>query len=823
MAPRFDFERLSLDLAVADLLDQRLRESLGFAHRGGYERLWLGQAIHSRYQEEAIAADPTYRREVLIRASFQHRGWEVNLHGRIDGLRRDPEGRLIVEEIKSVRRGGQLAPAVRELYERQALLYAWMLARRDGVATTAELVLIEIGGQVVEREELQADPKALEGAIFRRLGALIRGAEAERMAALSRQEAALRLAFPYPAMRPGQEQIVAAVETALEHGEHLLLEAATGLGKTAAALYPTLRHALAHGKRVFVLTAKTLQQDMAMRVLRLLNGEAAFRSLRLRAKAKMCANDQVLCHEEYCPYAKDYYLKLLSSGVVGRLLEDLPSLEPEAVFAAARAAQVCPFEVSLELAGAVQVVVCDYNYAFDPYVALADFAADADLADTILLIDEIHNLVDRGRGYYSPALSARAARQAAEVLGAGGEPRQREIEALCGQLARLIEATVDDALGEPALEDLGAGPAGQEAAQAGAPGTARAAEASLPEDELWRLRPAFDAAFVEHLEFRRETRSFAADDPFVDLYFALLRFLGGLLVSDGSFSRLVERAQGDRRLRILCRDPSRFLGAVIRRTHSTIGLSATLSPPAFYRDLLGFEAGRTAAVSIPNPFPAGNRQVVIDPSVATTFRERAANYDKIALGLGELAASVPGNCLALFPSYEFLAAVAARLEVPGKRILIQQRADSDRAREEILAHLRFGLAGDVLLLAVAGGVFAEGVDYPGDMLRAVAVVGPCLPAVSLDQQLLRDYYEERFERGFEYAFVVPGMTRVVQAAGRLIRSAEDTGVIALFDRRFLARPYRDHLPADWLPPEGVRGLTGHPGRVAAEFFRRNAG
>jgi DNA excision repair protein ERCC-2 len=179
---------------------------------------------------------------------------------------------------------------------------------------------------------------------------------------------------------------------------------------------------------------------------------------------------------------------------------------------------------------------------------------------------------------------------------------------------------------------------------------------------------------------------------------------------------------------------------------------------------------------------------------------------------------VPGNCLALFPSYQFLNEVAARLEVTKKRILVQNPASSDRERETILESLRSLLAGDHLLLAVAGGVFAEGVDYPGEMLRAVAVIGPCLPAVSLERQLLKQYYQERFERGFEYAFVVPGMTRVVQAAGRLIRSAEDTGIIALFDERFLHRPYVGHLPGDWLDGGETAALIGEPGQVAKLFW-----
>src|SRR6185436_16060722 len=200
--------------------------------------------------------------------------------------------------------------------------------------------------------------------------------------------------------------------------------------------------------------------------------------------------------------------------------------------------------------------------------------------------------------------------------------------------------------------------------------------------------------------------------------------------------------------------------------------SATLSPPEFYTGLLGFEAGRTAFVEIRNPFPVDNRRVVIDPTIETTWKQRPANYERIAERLAEFADAVPGNCLALFPSYQFLSEVTGRLKLRGKRVLIQKQADSDKEREMILQALRSAIFGDILLVAVAGGVFAEGVDYPGEVLKAVAVVGPCLPALTLDQQLLKDYYQERFERGFEYSFVVPGMTRVVQAAGRLIRSPQ---------------------------------------------------
>jgi len=800
MAVRFDSESLTLELAVADLLEPQLARSIGFAHRGGYERLWLGQAIHGRYQEEALANDSSYRREVALVCEVEHRGWKVRISGRADGLRREEGGVRVVEEIKSVRREGQLAPALREMYERQAALYAWMLARDGEGEVRAELVLIAIGSDAVERIALEVDLDALDSEIRQRLNRLLREHETARRAAADRREAGRELAFPHAELRPGQETIVDAVEQALAGRSHLLVQAPTGIGKTAAALWPALRYALLHDKRLFVLTAKNLQQEMTTRVLRQLAAGGGFHALRLRAKARMCANGEVICHEEYCAFARDYAAKLAGSGVVPRLLGDEAVLEPDLVFSASAQAEVCPFEVSLDLAGRSQVVVADYNYAFDPWVALSEFGPEGNLRDTILVLDEVHNLVERGRGYLSPELSAAAARKAAEAAERGGSAVHDRLAAVAAQLALLVESEVEGALAELPPGD-------------------GAVETRLPEDAIWRLRPSFDEAFVAYLEHQRETKSYRAEDPFVDLYFQLLRFLNGLVLEGDAFSHLAERRGGDRLLRILCKDPSEHLARVIGRTHATIGLSATLSPPEFYRDLLGFERARTATVAVPNPFPAERRRLVIDATVATAWRERAASAPRLGERLTGLADAVPGNVLVLFPSFQYLTDVAARIKPRSKRLFVQQRSDTERDREALLEALRGAVLGDVLLLAVAGGVFAEGVDYPGDVLRAVAIVGPCLPVPTLDTRLLQSYYEERFERGFEYAFIVPGMTRVVQAAGRLIRSADDSGVVALFDRRFLEAPYRHHLPADWLPDSGdANGLAGDPAATAERFF-----
>ncbi len=808
MPPRFDHDQLTLHLSVADLLERELGRRIGFSQRSGYERMWLGQAIHSRYQERRMREDPSYQREVTLTLELDHAGYAVSLRGRLDGLCRDPDGVLRVEEIKSVRAGNPLPPALADLYQRQARIYAWMTSELRGEPVRAELVLIAIGAEddAIELLPLEVDAVALAATVRRRLEVLVKEDQGRHEAVARRRLLAANIEFPYHQPRAGQREIVDAVQLALEQREHCLVEATTGLGKTVACLFPVMRFALEHDKRVFVLTAKTLQQTMANQVLDLLNRDRAFQSLQLRAKAKMCANDEVICHEDYCRFAKDYFPKLARSQLVPRLLERHPSLLPDEVFAAARDSEVCPFEVSLELGTQVQAVVCDYNYAFDPYVQLHDFGPDNDLSDTVLVVDEIHNLIDRGRGYYSPRLEAQTAHQTAQALGAlptsgalVGSLRQ-----LCSRLADLIEATVFDALPQPSANAI--------------------VEAEIPEEALWELRPELDRAFIDYLEHRRETKSFRAEDPFAGLYFGFLRFLNTLQLAnkttDGSFSACLELEGGQASFRLLCKDASRYLGDLINRTHSTIGLSATLTPTEFYRDLLGFAADRTTSLSVHNPFPAANRRVVIDSTVRTTYRLRDRYYLPIAERLGEFAAAVPGNCLALFPSYQFLTEIAQRLPADlGRRVLVQRRADSESQRQEILDTLRSALFGDVLVLAVAGGVFAEGVDYPGDMLRAVAVVGPCLPALSLEQKLLEAYYQERFERGFEYAFVIPGMTRVVQAAGRLIRSPKDRGVIALFDHRFVSALYQRHMPADWRTDGEGQAEIGHPASVAAAFFR----
>ena len=327
---------------------------------------------------------------------------------------------------------------------------------------------------------------------------------------------------------------------------------------------------------------------------------------------------------------------------------------------------------------------------------------------------------------------------------------------------------------------------------------------------------------MAYLAWKRETRLALVDDPVLDFHFALQRFAAVLSMFGPDFTAIVERQANGIRLALVCLDPARSLAPIFKQVSSTVLLSATLNPPEAIRRVLGLEAARTSSIALPPPFPPENRKVLIVPTVRTTYRARERNYERIAALLAEMSDAHGGNDLVLFPSYRFLTAVAQRMPQTRSRLLVQRSDLNAFERQQILEALASPPAGGTLLFAVSGGMYAEGVDYPGDLLSAVFVVSPALPQVSFERELLRRYFDENEEAGFDYAYLQPGMTRVVQAAGRLIRSEHDRGVIALLCARFLEEPYVSRLPRDWYEESPSELVTRKPADEIREFFARYA-
>ena len=755
--------------------------------------------LHQRYQGDAARADPSYRAEVPLAARRVRGAWSVRLVGRADGVRRDASG-WVVEELKSVASAAacELDGRMDEAATRQVQLYAWIWSQAAVGPVRAELVWLPLGDEALRRTAVPLDADIFELALDRALDAWIRRLEVQGTARAERARAAAQVRVPFPGRRAGQERLGDAVARTLAAGEQLLIEAPTGLGKTVAALEPALRHALAEGKRLLVLTPTGLAQRAAVAALEALAPPGLATAVRLRARARMCAGADGMCHEAVCELARDYAAKRDGAGLLTRAFEAGPVASPEHLFALGRQAAACPFALSLDAAEAAAATVADYNYVFDPAVRL--FAPDDDaLADVVLVVDEVHRLPDRVRAARGVALDARALAEAAEACGCGGGRVHRAQAEALRAVADFVDGAARAALDggtEERLPDF-------------------ACPAELDPAPLVLLRSLLDATLAETLAYRAATRATEDEDPFVAAADEVERFLRTWRTPGVVFADLASARGGHAALRRVCLDASGELATLLARCHAVVGLSATLGDPELLGESLGLDAARRAILEIPDPFPAENRRLVIDPRVDTRRANRAAALPRVARRLAALATAVPGPTLALLPSHAALATVREALPTLPLPVRWQRRDEDEPERGE---HLRaLGAGGPTLMLAVAGGVFAESVEVPGG-LAAVAVVSPCLPAPDPERELLRAYHDERDGRGFEHAYLVPGMTRVIQAAGRLIRGEHDRGLLALYGARFLRKPYRSLLPRAWLDGRAPEDFAGDPVREAQEFF-----
>jgi len=814
-----DYENRRLRCSVGDIVDETAGRRAGLDRGEGFRRMWIGQRVHSERADQRQSEDPRYRAEVPVSFDATVDLWQVTITGRIDGLTLDPDLRVaMIEEVKSLlfsrelwglKRSDKLQ---RHLY--QLMLYALFLSKEpdfEGWLFVPQLVLVDLLSGETEILDAPFEREDVESAFSASLERIVGTLESERALREAKREHAESLAFPHPSMRPHQAEMIDAVEHAVTEGEALMVSAPTGIGKTIGAIWPALRESLARGKKLFYLTSKTLQQEIAVETLRLLN-DGSFRVLRIRSKKKMCANDETICHEDYCPYAARYGEKMDRHGVIPHLVSTLSYLDPDEIFEYSRSVEVCPFEVTLELVEQADVIVCDYNYIFDPWIGLSSYRDENDYSDCVLIVDEAHNLLDRARGYFSPELDEKSFEAIRMHLLSrpgcaleGWEDLVDEMRAHFHDLASLLESEEEEDVARRWSRDRD-GP-----------------RQMLCDPDLGifrRQRAEWEQMILRYIEWKIENRIAEEDDPLVDFYFRLVRFAQLLEEEGDEFARIVERRTDGIRLRIFCKDPSRHLGTIFDSAHATIAISATLEPFEFHRKTLGLPTGRCAELALPSPFPRDNRRILVVPEVDTTWKKRAQHFGRIAELVGEIASSADGNFLALFPSYVFLEEVASRTRHVGKTIMVQRPDMTDWERKSLLDVLRDQPSPGNLVLAVSGGMYAEGIDYPGEMLSGVIVVGPALPGVSFEQELLKRYYDEQYGLGFEYAYLIPGMTRVVQSAGRLIRSETDSGVIALLCRRFLLDSYSRYFPAHWYESSPRELVTKKPAEETRTFFER---
>ena len=772
--------RSSLKLSVREFvsLQERtgsLQNARNFA--GVASPLQAGTLAHQLLQAEFSEQNLGYSKEVYLSDVFESETLTLEISGRIDGLYEQSHV-LVVEEIKSTAMihalKNRLENEPLHPYVLQVKTYAYLYWRLHARIPRCRLLIVSLH-DTDERFtlevpfELGAYQAWFEQAHQHWAELKIQ----DEILQQQRVEAGLALHFPFETLRAGQEELVRRVATGVRENKVILLQAPTGLGKTVGVLYPALQDALLHGRQVFYVTPKNSQHRVALDTMRLLRDQGNIvRALSITSKEKACLKEERICDPQYCEFARGYYDKLTDHGVLDKLA-DRGILGPEDFEEAARTFEVCPFELSLDMTSRVDVVVCDYNYVFSPRAALQRFFEEDRKTGLLnLVVDEAHNLYARALDEYSPQLSFIRLHDFAQ-------PISESLEVYAPKLIRRAQSLVSRM-----MECV------QKFKPEGATGTQ---VVTLDEREFFKLEKSLGTLLVRYSEIRE---LLPPSDPLVLLNQYWLDFCTVLRMEGSQFVFTYRpQPEGDE-LQITCCDASAYLAHRFEKFSSVVAFSATIKPFEFYAKVTGLESPRFETAEFESPFPRENRKILVIPQISTAYRDRQGNYGKIAEAISRILAVKPGNYFVFFPSFEFLEAVFSRVTLENFRLFAQTRKMSNRESGDLLKKLNQKTR-NVVIFGVQGGVFAEGIDCPGDSLIGAIVVGPALPAFHVERECIRKYYDTKYGRGFDYAYTYPAMARVVQAAGRVIRTETDRGLIVLMDKRFTHASYSGVMPRGW--------------------------
>ncbi|WP_425388934.1 ATP-dependent DNA helicase [Bacillus marinisedimentorum] len=708
------------------------------------------------------------RKEVSLKTEVEQDDILFTIEGRADGLL-DEDGKIVIDEIKSTSRPlEEITAESHPVYWAQAKCYAYIYALDQGMDNmTVQLTYVsaDTGELKKFRDEFSVEEletflqEVVEGyAPYARLMADHRAERDRSIAGLD---------FPFENYREGQRQFAGTVYKGISDKKDVFAQAPTGIGKTISAVFPSIK-AMGEGllNRLFYLTAKTITREAAEDTLNLMRQKGLnLHAVTITAKDKICFKDEAVCSKEHCEFADGHYDRI--NGAVLDILENEQSMNRPVIERYAQKHRVCPFEYQLELAYSADAVICDYNYVFDPRVSLKRFLEEQK-KHTVLLIDEAHNLVDRARSMFS-----------AELLKSDFLNIRREFKGKNDAIYRAAQDINSHLL--------------RVKKQCAETGNRLTAE-ELDEEFI---------ALLERFSFSAEQELASGGDgeegqALLDTYFSALAFTRIAQLYDERFITYAETFKSEVRYKLLCLDPSHLLQKTGKRFRCRVYFSATFSPLGYYQDMLGGNREEDYSVSLPSPFARENTDVYIRP-LSTRYRDRERTSEPIAETVSQLIQERPGNYLVFFPSYQYMNMVYDEFVVkePDTKTIIQAGGMPEEEREQFLASFQADTGSTLVGFAVLGGIFSEGVDLKGDRLNGVIVVGVGLPQIGHERNIIKEYFNKTGKNGYDYAYVYPGMNKVLQAGGRLIRSEDDHGVIVLIDDRFLQRKYQSLLPEEW--------------------------
>jgi DNA excision repair protein ERCC-2 len=724
---------------------------------------YAGNHAHQKIQK---SRPEPYKTEIPVFYHVQNERIALDITGRIDGLYELADS-TVIEEIKTTRKDlNEFIKQNSELHWAQVKVYAAIHAienNLDGIQTQLTYGHIETGEVRTYFQEYKTDE--LRMFLIHLLKQYFLWAEKIQDWHEERDLSIFSSDFPFASFRNGQRQMIEDVAAIIEQEEQIIIQAPTGIGKTVAVLYPAIKAIpQGHIQKIFYLTSRTTGRLIAEKTLgELKNSGLRIKFVTLTAKEKICFNPEKNCTPDECPFAKGYYDRVISARN-SFFHED--AFTADKISEIARTHQICPFEFSLDMALWVDCIICDMNYVFDPRVYLRRFFLENPIACT-LLVDEAHNLVDRSREMFSAKIEKTDFLKIRRLL----KNKKSELYKTAGEVnTEMLEMKKMLTEETSAWQD------------------------ERPEELLLPLR--------HHLTSLERWLTSHPGSPLtqeiLDHYFTVSWFLKVSDIYDQNYATCLEQTHRNFSTKLFCVNPSDQLREAFERSNSTVLFSATITPMSYFVQILGLQHSVEKRI-LPSPFPKENLRILVSDSVSTLSRHRSQTKQALVQTIGTLVEAKKGNYMVYFPSYEYLRMIHPLYETafPRHKILMQTHDMREDERVNFLRNFSEEKSHTLVGFVVVGGIFGEGIDLVGDRLSGAAIVGVGLPGISLERDMIRHHFSENQMSGFDYAYRYPGLIRVFQAAGRVIRTENDRGTLLLIDPRYSHPQYNELFPQEW--------------------------
>jgi DNA excision repair protein ERCC-2 len=762
-----------------------VRELVGYAHMSGdigadsisLERALEGTRIHKLIQNQM---GDEYKREYHLKHEFNYNDIDFEIEGRADGIITNENG-VVVDEIKSTYKPIDTINEFNYDYSHmsQALCYGYFYCAKESV----EKIAVQLRYCNIDTEEIKIIKNdytfdELKTIFYDLIDIYLEWAKLRIEHYIAKRKTIDEILFPFDSYRHGQRNLLVAVYQTINNKKKLFVQAPTGIGKTISVLFPAIKALNSNNNsKICYLTAKSSTKQMAEdTIMKLQDRGLKLRTTVITAKEKICCNDSFNCDAEVCPYAKDYYSKLnkvLLNAIKGEFMYNREYIEK-----IAKEYIVCPFELSLELGYSSDVVICDYNYYFDPRVAFKreDFQ---DNTNDILLIDEAHNLEDRTRNMYSCELIKEKFYEVYKEVKTVSHLDKSIVKAIKNINAEfvLLKKELENDNENKVLADS-------------------------PESLLKTLR-----VFVTKTEKWMNEKKLYKNEKLEELYFESIFFIKLSELFDENFCYYLEKGSNNTlkntfKIKIFLINTSEILKVILKNAYSAIFFSATLTPLKYYRQILGGDIKEDKLLMLDSPFVIDRLNLVVTGNLSMKYTIRDSNIDKICEYIHTVVNNKIGNYIVFFPSYAYLNKVSEvyhslyDYNKDNQAFYINNSAPLQETEQLDILN-KFYNQKNVILFTVVGGVFSEGINLPNDILIGAIVIGTGIPQISFERNLIKNFFDKKYNSGYDFAYKYPGFNKVLQSVGRVIRTEEDRGIALLIDSRLLQNTYLELFPNHW--------------------------